>query len=106
MRSSTTPSPSVEPQRFRITHPFHPRFGQEFELVAYRYNWGEDRVYFVDEQGRLTAIPASWTSMATRDPFVVLSDGRSYFRVADLIRLAELLDHLKPRKEKDTMTGV
>jgi hypothetical protein len=26
----------------RVTHRFHPLFGQDFEFVAHRQNWGED----------------------------------------------------------------
>ncbi|MGZ6690002.1 MAG: DUF5372 family protein, partial [Solirubrobacteraceae bacterium] len=28
----------------RVTHPFHPLYGRDFEFVAHRHNWGEDRV--------------------------------------------------------------
>jgi len=42
---------------FRIIHPFHPLTNREFELVIYRHNWGEDRVYFHDPDGKLSAIP-------------------------------------------------
>ena len=70
---------NVEQQRFRVTHPFHPWFGREFALVTYRLNWGEERVYFHDDAGRLVAIPARWTSVFPADPFVVVSAGRSPF---------------------------
>ena len=80
---------------FRMTHPFHPLCGQEFVLVTYRQNWGEDRVYFHDAQGRLRAIPASWTSLATDDFFVAVSAGRSAFRVADLLELTALTTQLR-----------
>lgn len=57
----------------------------------YRHNWGEDRVYFHDEQGRLVALPAAWTSAGPQDPFVALSQGRSAFRVQDLVELSKLI---------------
>ena len=75
-----------------MTHPFHPLCGREFELVTYRQNWGEDRVYFHDDQERLRAISASWTSLGADDPFVAVSDGRSAFRVAELLELAALVE--------------
>ncbi|MGZ6946290.1 MAG: DUF5372 family protein, partial [Acidimicrobiia bacterium] len=25
----------------RVTHPFHPLYGRDFEFVAHRHNWGE-----------------------------------------------------------------
>ena len=84
----------------RITHPFHPLCGREFEFVTCRLNWGEERVYYHDEQGALAAVPARWTSMVSPDPVVELSGGRSAFRAADLLALALLIQALKA--ERDT----
>lgn len=56
-----------------------------------RHNWGEDRVYFHDDNGRLIAIPAAWTSVFPSDPFVWVAAGRSPFRLQDLLELARLL---------------
>ena len=63
-----------------------------FDLVTYRQNWGEDRVYFHDDQGQLRAVSASWTSLAASDPFVAVSDGRSTFRVVDLLELTVMVE--------------
>jgi hypothetical protein len=41
----------------RVTHPFHPLAGQEFEFVKRRKNWQLDRVYFYDGRGALVALP-------------------------------------------------
>ena len=79
----------------RVTHPFHPLFGQELDFVERRHNWGEDRVFYRDRQGHMASLPTGWTSAAAEDPFVVMAAGRSRFRVVDLIDLAALL--LKPR---------
>ena len=46
------------------THRFHPLYGREFEFVAYRQNWGEDRVHLHDENGQLFSLPAGWTDVA------------------------------------------
>lgn len=73
-----------------MTHPFHPLSGREFSLVTYRHNWGENRVYYQDKDGRLAAIPAEWTSVGPADPFVMVSDGRSLFRFEDLLQLVRL----------------
>ncbi|HIF01649.1 MAG: DUF5372 family protein [Fuerstiella sp.] len=56
-----------------MTHPFHPFFGREFDLVTYRQNWGEDRVYFHDDQGQLRTLSAGRTSLGADDPFVAVS---------------------------------
>lgn len=77
-----------------MIHPFHPLYQRKFRLVTYRFNWGEDRVYFHHEDGRLASLPAAWTSAVPPDPFVVVADGRSAFRVQDLVELAVLLRQL------------
>ena len=78
-----------------MTHPFHTLCGREYDLVTYRSNWGEDRAYFNDDQGRLRSVPVDWTSLGSGDPFVVVSAGRAAFRVTDLLDLAILIDRLQ-----------
>jgi uncharacterized protein DUF5372 len=75
-----------------VTHPFHPRAGREYLVVAVRQTWGEDRVFFLDEDGTQRSLPSAWTDAAAPDPFVVVAAGRSAFRVADLLDVAALLD--------------
>jgi uncharacterized protein DUF5372 len=77
-----------------VTHPFHPWVGREFVFVAVRQTWGEDRVFFFDEDGVQRSLPTGWTDAVAPDPFVALAGGRSALRVADLVALAELLDSL------------
>jgi Family of unknown function (DUF5372) len=95
---STAPHGDVEIRRFRVTHPYHPLFQQEFELVSYRQDWGEDRVWFQDKVGRLHSLPTSWTDAGAVDPFVALAAGRSLFRVADLVELARQIDGWKSER--------
>ena len=78
-----------------MTHPFHPLFGREFDLVTYRHNWSEDRVYYQDDQGQLKSLSADWTSVGAYDPFVVASAGRAMFRTADLLELAVLIEQFQ-----------
>ena len=85
------PLRAFEGRRFRVTHPFHPLHGQEFDLVESKTCWGGPRVYFCDRDGRLRSLPTAWTSMEPADPFVETADGRSAFRLDDLLHLVELL---------------
>lgn len=62
--------------------------------MIFRRNWGEDRVYFYDAEGRLISLPAQWTSVVADDPFVAIATGRSHFRVEDLLKLVRLLKDL------------
>lgn len=78
-----------------VTHPFHPLQGQEFALVTYRYNWGEDRVYCHDADGKLSSLPASWTSVAAKDPFRELAAGRCLLRFIDVLELLALVRRIE-----------
>ena len=71
----------------RITHPFHPQFGQDIDFVERRHRFGEERVLYRDRHGHLVSLPARWTS--------VVAAGRSRFRVADLLELVELIGRLR-----------
>jgi hypothetical protein len=84
----------------RITHPFHPWAGQEFEFVKRRKNWRADRVYLVDAGGELVSLPAKWTDVVAPDTFVVVSAGRSPFHVADLLELSHLVEELAARRHR------
>ena len=78
-----------------MTHSFHPWSGREFVFVAVRQTWGEDRVFFLDEEGTQRSLPAGWTDAVAPDVFVAMAAGRSPFRVEDLVGLAELIDRFR-----------
>ena len=79
----------------RVTHRFHPLSGQDFEFVAHRQNWGEDRVHLHDADGVLFSLPAGWADVASADPFVVIAAGRCPFTIGGLLVLADLIDWLR-----------
>jgi len=82
--------------RFHITHPFHPRCGEEFELIQYQRSWGGDgSVDGRSGAGDRIRLPLSWTDAGAEDPFLAIAKGRSHFRVDDLLRLATLLEHVR-----------
>ena len=84
-----------------MTHPFHPLAGRGFEFVAYRQNWGEDRVHLHDENGQLFSLPAAWTDVAAADPFVVVAAGRCAFTTDGLLGVADLIDRFRARRDGD-----
>jgi hypothetical protein len=80
---------------FRITHPFHPRRGEEIELLAYRRGFRYEMVEGRDASGALISVPLAFTDAAfEEDPFLAVSAGRALFRAEDLLRLADLLSGL------------
>ena len=82
----------------RVTHRFHPLFGRDFEFVAHRQNWGEDRVHLHDEGGVLFSLPAGWTDVVPADPFAVIAAGRCPFTASGLLGLADLIDRLRSQR--------
>jgi hypothetical protein len=64
-------------------------------LAAQNREFGEDRVFYRDPGGGMRYLAARWTSLATPDPFVIAAAGSAYFRLEDLIRLAELIKELR-----------
>ena len=98
-RSPSTARDGSDQQRFRITHPFHPQRGEEYELVGFAHTWGEHRVFFRKPgDQRVYSVPAGWTDVEGPEPFVTLSAGRSLFRVEDLLALSALLWELDGRR--------
>jgi hypothetical protein len=91
---TTAPQGDIAARTLRITHPFHPWHGRQFELVAYKSAWGENRVFFYNEEQQLTAISASWTDVIPTDSFVAVSAGRAVFRAEDLFELSVLVRRL------------
>jgi hypothetical protein len=75
-------------------------FGCEFELLELRQNWGEYRVYFLDNEGQIQSILATCTDAGGVDPFVELANGRAFFRYEDLHRLADLVESLRLDEEE------
>ena len=79
-------------RRFTITHPFHPLYQRQFELLSYRKSWGRQFIDFQYDNGKTGAIPLAWTDADQADPFLTISQGHSVFRVLELLRLVELID--------------
>lgn len=92
---NTAPIVSQLKQKVTITHPFHPKYSRKYELIRYKKSWGNQCVDLHDESDELITVPIGWTDAVEPDPFVVVSAGRSDFRVQDLIRLVHLIAGLK-----------
>ena len=81
-----------------------PFFRQEFELVSYRLDWGEDRVWFQDKLGRLHSLPTSWNDAGAVHAFIVLAAVRSLFRVADLDLARQIEKSARVETAKEDMS--
>ena len=81
----------IDSQQVRIIHPFHPLCGQSFRFVVSKKLWGDDRVTIQLADGSLFSVPVTWTDVIPADAYVSVGDGRSQFRVEDLMALADLM---------------
>ncbi len=84
-----------------MIHPFHPLYKHEFILLDNRHNWGEERVFYYDENGELKSLPTQWTNVIAQDPFVKKSSGRAYFNINGLIELTEIIKKIKNEKNSE-----
>jgi hypothetical protein len=78
----------------RITHPFHPLSGKQLVCVAERCNRYGKRLLLQVDDGTICSVPQDWTDLVTPDPEIVIGKHRAFFRVADLLELARLVDQL------------
>jgi hypothetical protein len=82
---STTPANQNGEHCFSITHPFHPLSSQTFPLLAQRFAWGEERIFFSDQETHeVRSLPLAWTNLAMPDPFLLVADGKAVLRWKDL----------------------
>jgi hypothetical protein len=50
--------------------------------------------------GRFCSLPIGWTDLASPEPYLTIGEGRSRFRVEDLLELAEQLKDRTDPEEK------
>jgi hypothetical protein len=85
-----------------ITHPFHPLSGHTFPLLAQRFAWGEERVFFTDAQTHeVRSLPLAWTSLAPPDPFLVVAAEPTVLRLKDLQQLVQFLRQQQTHHQED-----
>jgi len=97
---STASHQSLDNKTFRIIHPFHPDRNIEFEIDHVKRIAYESRVFFFNTKGRKSSVPLNWTDIGPKDPFVVVSAGRSLYRVEDLLGLVRLIEEISGAKRK------
>jgi hypothetical protein len=96
-----TPGRSGSGAFFHVTHPFHPLAGQELERASGPPQECHRLVSFHTANGRLSSIPLSFTDLVDPDPFVVVSAGRAWLGLKDLLRLTEFVDEAGLGGQKD-----
>jgi len=97
---STASHQNFDSKTFQITHPFHPYRNIRFEIDSVRRIASGGRVFFYNAKGRKSSVPLQWTDIGAKDPFVVVSAGRSPFRVEDLLGLVRLMEEIYSASRK------
>lgn len=83
------------PDQVTVTHPFHPLRGRSFGLTKRVSSRHSERIWVVGPDGTRLGFPASWTSMAAPDPWLVVAGGRSPFRLDDLLAVADGIERIR-----------
>jgi len=98
---STTPDNTNGEQSFTITHPFHPLCGHTFPLLSQRFAWGEERVFFPDQETyEVRSLPLAWTNLALPDPFLVVAGGQAVLRWKDLQQFTQFLRQQQTHRQE------
>ena len=90
-RKQTTSRGAQPKPRFRVTHPFHPWFGREFEYEDDQERFGHRRLFYRLDNGQIAYFLTRWTDQAPKDPFVEMAVGKALARPKDLLDLIEIL---------------
>ena len=81
--------------KFRVTHPFHPLYGREYEIIKYKRIQGRDRVFFHQKDGSIGSLPLAWCDLRPLDPYLDIEGKHSPFRVEDLLKLSDIIKEVK-----------
>jgi hypothetical protein len=82
----------VSTTKARIAHPFLPTNGKEIDVIGWATHWGEERVVYLDDDGRKQSISIALTDIGQGDEFRRVAAGRAMFRTGDLLDLRARLD--------------
>jgi hypothetical protein len=61
-------------------------------LIDRQRRWGQWRVYYYAKDGQMAYLPATWTDVGAKDPFVEQAQGRAFARVEDLLELVKIVN--------------
>jgi hypothetical protein len=83
-----------------ITHPFHPRRGQRFQILKARQVSGIQTLVLRGTSGGTFAVNQEWTDQAKPSSNSSLNVGDSILNAQSLLALVELVENIGPKKER------
>lgn len=76
----------------KIRHPFHPENGKEYEYIGRIQSKYDDRVKYLDENGKLRIIPTKMTDLHEESIISSLSGSNCVLSFDDLTSIKALVD--------------
>jgi hypothetical protein len=77
----------------RITHPFHPQYNHEFQVLKVRKLGGRLILSLQESEQGSFGIPADWTDYFSSDP-PLAADPNEYISATSLLALCEMIKNL------------
>jgi hypothetical protein len=74
----------------RITHPFHPQYNREFQVLKARKFGGRLILSLMESEQGSFGIPADWTDYSSSDP-PLTRDPNEYISASALLALCEMV---------------
>ena len=72
-----------------------PTSGKEIDVIGRATHWGEERVVYLDDDGRQRSIAIALTDLCPEDEFRHVAAGRAMFRTRDLLALRRRLEAIE-----------
>ncbi len=69
-------------------------------MINCERRWGQWRVFYLNEEDSLAYLPASWTDVGPKDPFLEQAQGRAIARLEDLLGLVAVVSGVKQNTPK------
>jgi hypothetical protein len=81
-----------------ITHPFHPRRGQRFQILKVREVSGIQTLILRGTSGGTLTVNQEWTDNAKPSPYDSLNINDPVFSTQCLLALVELVENIRKKK--------
>jgi hypothetical protein len=83
-----------------ITHPFHPRRGQQFQILKVREVSGIQTLILRGTSGGTLTVNQEWTDHAKPSPYNSLNINDPVFSIQCLLAMVELVENIRKENQK------
>ncbi len=82
-----------------ITHPFHPRRGQRFQVLKVRRVSGVETLSLRESSGGTLCVPREWTDLGDASPYADIGIEPQILDSEHLVALAQMLEQIAGSQE-------